>query len=62
MQAQALISSSIKSIHPVEDGSTALKMMDQFRVNHLAVVKDNYFLAVRYIKLLGLNLMVSTSC
>ena len=46
MQAQALISSSIKSIHPVEDGSTALKMMDQFRINHLAVVKDNYFLAV----------------
>ena len=46
MQANTLISSSIKSINPVEDGSTALKMMDQFRINHLAVVKDKYFLAV----------------
>lgn len=46
MQANTLISSSIKSINPVEDGSTALKMMDQFRINHLAIVKDKYFLAV----------------
>ena len=46
MQANTLISSSIKSINPVEDGNTALKMMDQFRINHLAVVKDKYFLAV----------------
>lgn len=46
MQASTLISSSIKSIHPVEDGNTALQMMDLFRINHLAVVKDNYFLAV----------------
>jgi CBS domain-containing protein len=46
MQANTLISSSIKSIHPVEDGNKALQMMDQFRINHLAIVKNNYFLGV----------------
>ena len=46
MQANTLISSSIESIHPQEDGNTALQMMDQFRVHHLAVVKNKYFLAV----------------
>ncbi len=46
MQANTLISSSIKSIHPVEDGNRALQMMDQFRINHLAIVKNNYFLGV----------------
>jgi len=45
MQAKTLISSSIKSIHPVEDGNTALEMMDQYRVHHLAVVKNNFYLA-----------------
>jgi len=46
MQANALISSSIKSIHPVEDGNKALEMMDQFRINHLAIVKNNFYLAI----------------
>ena len=46
MQAKALISSSIESIHPQENGSKALQMMDQFRVHHLAIVKNNYFLGV----------------
>ena len=46
MQANKLISSTIESIHPDEDGNRALEMMDLFRVNHLAVVKNNYFLAV----------------
>ena len=46
MQANTLISSSIKSIHPVEDGNRALEMMDQFRINHLAIVKKKYFLGV----------------
>ena len=46
MQANKLISSTIESIHPEEDGNRALQMMDQFRVNHLAIVKNNYFLAV----------------
>ena len=46
MQANTLISSSIKSIHPVEDGNRALEMMDQFRVNHLAIVKNNFYLGI----------------
>lgn len=46
MQASTLISSSIESIHPVEDGNRALQMMEQFRVNHLAIVKNKYFLGV----------------
>ena len=46
MQANTLISSSIKSIHPVEDGNRALEMMDLFRIHHLAVVKNNFYLGV----------------
>jgi len=46
MQSKALISSSIESIHPQEDGNRALEMMEQFRINHLAIVKNNHFLAV----------------
>ena len=46
MQANKLISSTIESIHPQENGARALEMMDQFRVHHLAIVKNNYFLAV----------------
>ncbi len=46
MQANTLISSSIKSIHPVEDGNRALEMMDLFRIHHLAIVKNNFYLGV----------------
>jgi len=46
VQANTLISSSIKSVHPVEDGNRALEMMDQFRVNHLAIVKNNFYLGI----------------
>lgn len=46
MQASELISSSIESIHPMEDGNRAIQMMDQFRINHLAIVKNKYFLGV----------------
>ena len=46
MQANTLISSSIKSIHPVEDGNKALEMMDQFRIHHLAIVKNNFYFGV----------------
>lgn len=46
MQAITIISSSIESIHPQENGKTALDMMSQFRVNHLAIVRNNYFLGV----------------
>ena len=44
MQANKLISSTIESIHPEEDGNRALEMMDQFRIHHLAIVKNNYFI------------------
>ena len=40
MQAYELISKTIESIHPEENGRTALDMMDQFRVHHLAIVKN----------------------
>lgn len=46
MQAYKLISSSIESILPSEDGNRALQMMDQYRINHLAVVKNNFYLGV----------------
>ena len=46
MQAYKLISSTIESIHPDEDGNRALQMMDQYRVNHLAVVKNSFYLGV----------------
>ena len=46
MQANTLISSRIDSIHPEESGERALQMMEHFRVHHLAVVKNNFFLAV----------------
>ena len=46
MQAHRLISSTIQSIHPDEDGNRALQLMGQYRVNHLAVVKNNFYLGV----------------
>lgn len=46
MQAHRLISSTIQSIHPDEDGNRALELMDLYRVNHLAVVKNEFYLGV----------------
>lgn len=46
MQAHRLISSTIQSIHPDEDGNRALELMDLYRVNHLAVVKNDFYLGV----------------
>ena len=46
MQANQLISSTIESVTPDEDGNRALELMEQFRVNHLAIVKNNFFLAI----------------
>ena len=43
MQAKALISSSIECIDPKLSGKKALDLMDQYRINHLAIVKDNYY-------------------
>ena len=48
MQAFELISSTIQPILPDEDGERALELMNIFRVNHLAIVKNNFYLgAVR---------------
>ena len=46
MQASKLISSTIESIQPEEDGNRALEMMDQFRINHLAVVRNTFYLGI----------------
>ena len=43
MQAKVLISSSIECIDPKLSGKKALDLMDQYRINHLAIVKDNYY-------------------
>lgn len=46
MQAFELISSTIQPIPPDEDGEKALELMNIFRVNHLAIVKNNFYLGV----------------
>lgn len=46
MQAFELISSTIQPISPDEDGEKALELMNIFRVNHLAIVKNNFYLGV----------------
>lgn len=46
MKASKLISKSIISLHPDDDGNRALELMNQFRVNHLAIVKNSFFLGV----------------
>lgn len=46
MQADELISSTITSLHPDDDGKRALSLMDQFRINHLAIVKNDFYLGV----------------
>lgn len=46
MQAHKLISSTIQSIHPDEDGNRAIELMNLYRVNHLAIVKNNFYLGV----------------
>ena len=46
MQALDLISSTLIYVSPSDTGSKALDIMDEFKVNHLAVVKDNFYLAI----------------
>ena len=46
MQASQLISSSLVSLHPDDDGERALSLMDDLRVNHLAVVRNSFFLGI----------------
>ena len=46
MKAVKLISSSIISLLPDDDGNRALELMNLYRVNHLAVVKNNFYLGI----------------
>ena len=46
MQASDLISSSLINLHPDDDGNRALFLMDELRVNHLAVVRKNFYLGI----------------
>lgn len=44
MLAEELIVDDIPPLRPVDDGETALRWMDDFKVTHLSVVKDGQFL------------------
>jgi acetoin utilization protein AcuB len=46
MQASQLISSSLVTLHPDDDGERALSLMDDLRVNHLAVVRNSFYLGI----------------
>ena len=46
MQASELISSSIISLHPDDDGSKALSVMDELRASHLPVVRNKFYLGL----------------
>ena len=46
MQASKLISSSIITLNPDDDGERALKLMDDLRVNHLPVVRNQFYLGI----------------
>ena len=46
MQASDLISKSIITLHPDDDGERAITLMEENRVNHLAVVRNNYYLGI----------------
>ncbi|MEE2699883.1 MAG: CBS domain-containing protein [Bacteroidota bacterium] len=46
MQASELISSSITTIHPDDDGKSSLSVMDDLRVSHLPVVRNNFYLGL----------------
>ena len=46
MQASQLISSSLVTLHPDDDGERALSLMDELRVNHLAVVRNSFYLGI----------------
>ena len=46
MQALTLISSTITPLKTNHSGEDSLKKMDQFRVNHLPIVKNNFYLGI----------------
>ena len=46
MQASELISSSVVSMHPDDNGEKALSLMDDLRVSHLPVVRNKFYLGL----------------
>ena len=46
MQALDLISQSLISLHPDDDGNRAINLMEEFRVSHLPVVKGKFYLGL----------------
>tara|TARA_Y100000589_G_scaffold80960_1_gene74879 strand:+ start:1964 stop:2629 length:666 start_codon:yes stop_codon:yes gene_type:complete len=46
VNASDLISSSIISLHPNDDGERAIELMEELRVNHLPVVRNNFYLGI----------------
>ena len=46
MQASTLISSSLTTLHPDDDGDRALSLMNDLRVNHLAIVRNSFYLGI----------------
>ena len=46
MQASELISSSLTTLHPDDNGDRALSLMNELMVNHLAVVRNSFYLGI----------------
>ena len=46
MQASELISSSIISLHPDDDGLKALSLMDDLRISQLPVIRNQFYLGL----------------
>ena len=46
VQASELISSSVVSLHPDDNGEKALSLMDDLRVSHLPVVRNKFYLGL----------------
>ena len=46
MQALTLISSTITPLKTNHTGEDSLKKMDQFRINHLPIVNNNFYLGI----------------
>ena len=46
MQASDLISQSLISLHPEDDGLRAISLMEELRVNHLPVVRNGFYLGI----------------
>ena len=46
MKANELISSSIIHLHPYDSGDRAIEMMEEMKVYHLPVVRNNFYLGI----------------